>query len=296
MIRSMTGFASISREGDGQKVAVTAKSVNHRFLDLQIKAPGSLGAVEGRLRSAVQQRLTRGRVELSVTLDLATTPSFNVTLNEGVVRQVVAVVDAARANGLVTGGLTVADLLRLPQAIEIKSETSGPTAVGEDVVALVEQTVGDAIEALAIMRATEGGFLQQDLDARLRTLSSLVDEIEREARSAQQGLEARLRARLAELPADLAADPVTATQEIVRFIARSDIDEEMTRLRGHFAHWLSLVDSVEPCGRKLDFLVQEMNREINTIGSKAEGTRVPELVVTAKAELERVKEQVQNVE
>jgi len=292
----MTGFASISREEDGQKVGVTAKSVNHRFLDMAIKAPGALAAVEGRLRSAVQQRLTRGRVELSVTLDLSVAPSYNVTFNDSVVRQVVALVDEARSQGLVTGGLTVSDLLRLPQALEVRAETSGPMAVPDSAIALVETTVADAIEALAIMRATEGRFLQDDLDARLRTLAGLVDEIEREARTAQQSLEGRLRARLAELPADLAAEPVTATQEIVRFIARSDIDEEMTRLRGHFAHWLALVESSEPCGRKLDFLVQEMNREINTVGSKAEGTRVPELVVTAKAELERVKEQVQNVE
>jgi uncharacterized protein (TIGR00255 family) len=292
----MTGFASISRETDGQKVGVTAKSVNHRFLDMQIKAPGSLGAIEGRLRGAVQQRLTRGRVEISVSLELSTTPSYVVSFNDAIVRQVVALLDEARAQGLVTGGLTVSDLLRLPQALEIKSETSGPAAVPDSAIALVEATVADAIEALAVMRATEGVFLQNDLDTRLRTLADLVDEIEREARAAQQTLEARLRARLAELPADLSAEPVTATQEIVRFIARSDIDEEMTRLRGHFAHWLAQVDSAEPCGRKLDFLVQEMNREINTIGSKAEGTRVPELVVTAKAELERVKEQVANVE
>lgn len=292
----MTGFASISREDDGVKVGVTAKSVNHRFLDMQIKAPGSLGGVEGRLRAAVQQRLTRGRVEIAVTLEMATTPAYSVSFNEGIVRQVVALIDRARAQGLVTGGLTVSDLLRLPQALEIRSDTSGPLAVPEAAIAMVEATVADAIDALAVMRATEGAFLQNDLDARLRTLASLVDEIEREARTAQQSLEVRLRARLAELPADLAAEPVTATQEIVRFIARSDIDEEMTRLRGHFAHWLALVDSAEPCGRKLDFLVQEMNREINTIGSKAEGTRVPELVVTVKAELERVKEQVQNVE
>lgn len=296
MIRSMTGFASVSREADGQKVGVTAKSVNHRFLDMAIKAPGALAAVEGRLRNAVQQRLTRGRVEVSVTLDLPTATSYAVTFNDSVVRQVVTLVDQAREQGLVTGGLTVADLLRLPQALEIKAETAGPASVPESAIAMVEAALADAIDALAVMRATEGGFLQHDLDARMKTLAGLVDEIEREARAAQQSLETRLRTRLAELPADLAAEPVTATQEIVRFIARSDIDEEMTRLRGHFAHWLALVESAEPCGRKLDFLVQEMNREINTVGSKAEGTRVPELVVTAKAELERVKEQVQNVE
>jgi uncharacterized protein (TIGR00255 family) len=292
----MTGFASISREEVGQKVSVTAKSVNHRFLDMQIKAPGSLAGVESRLRNAVQQRLTRGRVEIAINLDLSVATAFAVTFNESIVNQVVALVDDARSKGLVTGGLSVSDLLRLPQALEIKAEISGPSAAPDSALALVETTVTDAVEALAAMRATEGRFLQDDLDARMRTLNALVDEIEREARAAQQSLEARLRARLAELPADLAAEPVTATQEIVRFIARSDIDEEMTRLRGHFAHWLGLVDSAEPCGRKLDFLVQEMNREINTVGSKAEGVRVPELVVTAKAELERIKEQVQNVE
>ena len=296
MIRSMTGFASISREEAGHKVGVTAKSVNHRFLDMAIKAPSSLGAIDGRLRSVIQQRLTRGRVEISINLELAAAPAYAVSINEDVLRQVSAAVDEAREHGLVTGGLTVSDLLRIPQALTISTEGAGALTVPEFALRLVEETVGEAIDALAIMRATEGGFLQRDLDQRLRVLTDLVDLIENEARAAQDGLEARLRSRLAELPSDLVADAAAASQEVVRFIARSDIDEEMTRLRGHFAHWTALVDGDEPCGRKLDFLVQEMNREVNTVGSKAEGIRVPELVVTAKAELERVKEQVQNVE
>jgi uncharacterized protein (TIGR00255 family) len=292
----MTGFASISREEDGQKVGVTAKSVNHRFLDMAIKVPGSLAPLEGRLRAVVQQRLTRGRVELSVSLDLAGTTSYSVTLNEPVIQQVNAALDAARERGLVSGGLTVSDLLRLPQAITIVSDTNGAQPVPESALQLAEQAVTEAIEALAVMRSTEGGFLRRDLDQRLASMIGLVNDIEREARAAQDGLEARLRARLAELPSDLVADPTAVSQEVVRFVSRSDIDEELTRLRGHFAHWTTLVDGAEPCGRKLDFLVQEMNREVNTVGSKAEGTRVPELVVTAKAELERIKEQVQNVE
>lgn len=296
MIRSMTGFASISREEDGQKVGVTAKSVNHRFLDLVIKAPASLGAIDGRLRSAIQQRLTRGRVEISISLEMATTPQITVTLNERVLEQVTVAIDDARNRGLVTGALTVSDLLRLPQALMISTDSGGATAVPDSALRLVEETVGEAIDALAIMRATEGAFLQKDLDQRLRQMMDLVNSIEEAARAAQAGLESRLRARLAELPVDLVTDPASASQEVVRFIARSDIDEEMTRLRGHFAHWTALVDGDEPCGRKLDFLVQEMNREVNTVGSKAEGTRVPELVVNAKAELERVKEQVANVE
>lgn len=292
----MTGFASISREADGQKVGVTAKSVNHRFLDLAIKAPGALGAIDGRLRAVVQQRVTRGRVEISINLEMATTPEITVTLNERVLEQVSAALADARTRGLVTGALTVSDLLRLPQVLSISTESSGAQSIPESALALVEQTVAEAIDALAIMRRTEGGFLKKDLDHRLEQLINLVNLIEEAARAAQAGLEARLRARLAELPSDLVSDATAVSQEVVRFISRSDIDEEMTRLRGHFSHWTSLVDGDEACGRKLDFLVQEMNREVNTVGSKAEGTRVPELVVSAKAELERVKEQVANVE
>jgi uncharacterized protein (TIGR00255 family) len=152
------------------------------------------------------------------------------------------------------------------------------------------------LDALVVMRETEGRFLRTDLDARLATLAALVTDVEREAREGQQHLEKRLRERLAALPADLQGDPAAMGQEVVRFVVRSDVDEELVRLRGHFGHWRELVDGPEPCGRKLDFLIQEMNREINTIGSKAEGGRATEIVIDVKAELERVREQVQNVE
>ncbi|HSF99960.1 MAG TPA: DUF1732 domain-containing protein, partial [Vicinamibacterales bacterium] len=166
----------------------------------------------------------------------------------------------------------------------------------EGLATLVEAAVGEAIDAVAAMRETEGAYLASDVRARLSTLSGFVDELERLAREGQAGLEARLRERLEALPADLAAEPAAVAQEVVRFVARSDIDEEIVRMRGHFEHWRTLSEGGEPCGRKLDFLVQEMNREINTIGSKAEGPRVTEVVIAAKAELERIREQVQNVE
>jgi uncharacterized protein (TIGR00255 family) len=292
----MTGFASISRDEGAYHAGITAKSVNHRFLDMQIKAPPSLAALEGRVKALAQARVTRGRLELTISFETADTPAFQVSLNEGLLARVVAALDDARAKGLIAGALTTSDVLRLPQMLEIKHEAASAAAMPDEVAALVEEIVGDAIDALVVMRTTEGLFLRRDLDARLATLGGLIDAIEREARAGQQSLEARLRDRLAGLPPDLQADPAALAQEIVRIAARSDIDEELVRFRGHVAHWQGLVDGPEPCGRKLDFLLQEMNREINTIGSKAEGTRVPELVVTAKAELERVREQVQNVE
>lgn len=297
MIRSMTGFASIGREDGGQRVNVTAKSVNHRFLDVQVKAPSILGAIEGRLRSQAQQRLARGRVEVAIGIEFTVAPAREVVLDEALLGRVADAMEAARAKGLVTGGLTASDALRIPQILDIRSRSEASTpALSDEANALVERAVADAMDALVIMRETEGRFLAADLDARIRTLTGYVAELERLAHDGQAQLEARLRERLAQLPPDLAGDPATVTQEVVRFVARSDVDEEIVRLRGHVEHWRALAEGLEPCGRKLDFLVQEMNREINTIGSKAEGLRATEVVIAAKAELERIREQVQNVE
>ena len=297
MIRSMTGFASIGREEGGQRVNVTAKSVNHRFLDVQVKAPAMLGAVEGRLRRQAQQRLTRGRVELTIGFEFTIPPAREVTLDEALLSRIAEAMEVARAKGLVTGGLTASDALRIPQILDIRSRAeSSPAALPEEANALVERAVADAMDALVIMRETEGRFLAADLETRITTLAGFVGELERLARDGQTGLETRLRERLAELPPDLAGDPAAVAQEVVRFVARSDVDEEVVRLRGHVEHWRALAEGLEPCGRKLDFLVQEMNREINTIGSKVEGARATEVVIAAKSELERIREQVQNVE
>ena len=296
MIRSMTGFAAVSREDTSDKVNLTVKSVNHRFLDTQIKMPSSLASLESRIKAVLQQRLARGRIEVSLFVERTTPAPKDVVIDDGLVERVAQAVEAARARGLVTGGLTASDLLRIPQAIEVRTRTDVSAGVSETLTSLVEAAVQEAIDALIVMRATEGRFLEDDLEARVGTIGTMVDELERLARTGQEDLGTRLRERLAALPADLAADPAALAQEVVRFVARSDVDEEVVRMRGHLAHWRGLVEGPEPCGRKLDFLLQEMNREINTIGSKAEGPRATETVVAAKAELERLKEQVQNVE
>lgn len=295
MIRSMTGFASVGREDAGQQVSVTVKSVNHRFLDVQLKMPGALASMESRLKALVQQRLTRGRIEVLLSWEQAEETLREVVLNERLLAQVNAVVDRARGQGLVTGELSASDLCRIPHVLEVRT-ADALDDVGEGTAALVELVLGDALDALVVMREAEGRFLSADVEARIGTLLAFVDTVEREAANGQAALDARLRERLAALPADLQMDSTAVTQEVVRFVARSDIHEEISRMRGHVEHWRQLAAGPEPCGRKLDFLVQEMNREINTIGSKAEGLKATELVVGAKAELERVREQVQNVE
>jgi uncharacterized protein (TIGR00255 family) len=296
VIRSMTGFAAVSREDASDKVNLTVKSVNHRFLDTQIKMPSSLASLESRIKTVLQQRLARGRVEVSLFVERTTPAPKDVVIDEALVERVAQAVEAARARGLVSGGLTASDVLRIPQALEVRNRTDVSAGVSETLTMLVEAAVQEAVDALIVMRATEGRFLEDDLEARVGTIGLMVDELERLARAGQDDLGSRLRERLATLPPDLAGDPATLAQEVVRFVARSDVDEEVVRMRGHLTHWRGLVAGPEPCGRKLDFLLQEMNREINTIGSKAEGARATETVVAAKAELERLKEQVQNVE
>jgi uncharacterized protein (TIGR00255 family) len=292
----MTGFASISREESGDKVSVMLKSVNHRFLDLQLKAPQSLAALEQRVKSVLQQNLTRGRVEATVFVERTATPAREIVLDESLLENLSAVIENARSRGLVSGSLSVSDLLRVPQVLEIRSKGEAGAAISEGLGALVEATVREATAALIGMRETEGRFLAADLAGKLAAIGAFVDDLERLARAGQEQLVEKLRERLAGLPADLAGDPVALSQEVVRFVARSDVDEEVVRMRGHIEHWQALAAADEPCGRKLDFLLQEMNREINTIGSKAEGPRATETVIAAKAELERLREQVQNVE
>jgi uncharacterized protein (TIGR00255 family) len=293
----MTGFAALSRETQTEKVSVTVKSVNHRFLDAAIKAPHALAAIDGRLRALVQQRVTRGRVELTVAAEVTTPPERDVVIDEALLEQVSAALASVRARGIVSGHLTLSDVLRLPQAFEVRTRgTEAGAGQPPSLLALVDEVVGEALDALVTMRQTEGGFIGADLDRRLTTLAGFVDALEREAAEGQRQTEARLRERIAGLPADLQGDSSAVAQEVVRVVARSDVAEEIVRLRSHIAHWGGLAAAPEPCGRKLDFLVQEMNREINTIGSKVEGARATELVVAAKAELERIREQVQNVE
>jgi uncharacterized protein (TIGR00255 family) len=197
----------------------------------------------------------------------------------------------------VTGALQPGDLLRLPQALTIRERPAdADEQARQDVAASARILIEKALTDLDAMRVVEGGHLRGDLDERRTMVADLVERIASAADEGRVGMEERLRQRVRELREELQADENAVAQEIVRTASRSDISEEVARFRGHVSHWVTLSDSAEPCGRKLDFLLQEMNREVNTMGSKADGLRVSELIIAAKAELEKMREQVQNVE
>jgi uncharacterized protein (TIGR00255 family) len=294
MIKSMTGFASLTREGSAASVTATVKGVNHRFLDLQLRMPSSLAAIEAKLRTIVQQKIARGRIEAAITVQpRMAAASVEIQVNDAVVEALSSALERARERGLVTGALTPGDLLRFPQALTVTEQRD---QLDPSVFPDVEAALAEALDELDTMRVKEGTHLRADLEARRTQLGDLFERAAQAAAIGAEELRKRLAERVKELRGDTTVDDAAVAQEIVRFANRSDITEETVRFRAHLEHWRALIDAAEPCGRKLDFLLQEMNREVNTLGSKAEGLGVTEMVVSLKAELEKMREQVQNVE
>ena len=295
MIKSMTGFASLTRDDGTSAIGISLRAVNHRFLDLQMRIPQSLSPLESRLRAIVQRSIARGRVELSISLQQRRTPALEIELNEEFLVGLTQALERAREAGHIVGALGPGDLLRFPQALSIR-ERQEEAGLDDALAERIEEAVAAAIAELDTMRAREGDFLRADFESRRARLGELFERVHAASEAGMDGLRTRLAARVRELKAEGEADEAVIAQEIARFAGRSDITEEVVRFRGHLEHWRALTEAPEPCGRKLDFLLQEMNREVNTAGSKAEGPAVSELIVELKAELEKMREQVQNVE
>ena len=295
MIKSMTGFASVTHEDELVNLTVTARSVNHRYLDVQLRVPPMLADMDHDLRTLVQRRVARGRVELALSARLRAESSVEVDLNEPLIAALAAAADGARQRGWVAAGLAAGDLLRFPQAVTVRE-----LPVGEEtwqaVRGRVSETVGRTLDELDGMRRREGEFLLADLSERTAAVREFVSRVVAAAEAGAGALREQLTARIADLGGAVQADPAVVALEIVKWVSRSDIHEEVSRLSGHLEHLDGMLAGTEPCGRKLDFLVQEMNREINTVGSKAEGRDIGALVVAVKAEIEKIREQTQNVE
>jgi uncharacterized protein (TIGR00255 family) len=289
----MTGFGAAAIEGTAARGAVSARSVNHRFLDVGVHLPRRLLALEADVKLAVQRRLARGRVEVSVQAVLveeADAPT--VTARPLVGGLVAALRGLQRAHGL-AGEVTVSDVARFPGALEV---LDAGAEVGEACRAEVLAALDRALDGVAAMRRTEGETLERELAsafARIEAAAGRVEALTAEGRSARR---AALLEKARGLVAELGLEEPRLYQEVARAVERFDVAEEVQRLKSHVAQARSAVDGAEPCGKRLDFLAQEMGREVNTIGSKAATAGVVHEVVALKEEVERVREQVQNVE
>lgn len=289
----MTGFGAATADVAGGRLAVEVRSVNHRFSEVQIRLPRDLAALEDRTRALVQERVRRGRVEVIATRDEGTRRMRRVRAD---FELAAAYVDALRELAGVVGAsgeITLSQVAGLPDVLKLEDDRVD----AESVWPALEAAVRAAADALVVMRAAEGRRLADDLFARAAALEAMTDAIAGRSREVVRAYAERLRGRLAELLRETPIDETRMAMELVLFAERSDITEELTRLRSHLVQFRQTVaDEEGAVGRKLDFILQEMGRETNTIGSKANDLDVTRTIITMKSELESLREQIQNVE
>ncbi len=292
MLNSMTGFGAGRARVDDEELAVELKSLNHKFCEVKARLPRELASLEAVLVKQVRDRLSRGSVEVFVRRHSASASATVPILDTALARAYVkAFAELAAATG-VPPEVSVKDLAAQPGVLRLEER-------GVDVERAAKALTGavdTALAALIEMRRVEGVAMEADLSTRLKLVEKLTSEVAALAPRAVDEYRARLSDRISELSRGATVDPQRLAQEVAIFAERTDTAEEMTRLTSHLRQFRELIASKEPAGRKMDFLVQEMHREVNTTGSKSQHPEISTRVVAMKAELERIREQVQNVE
>ncbi|HOB39717.1 MAG: YicC/YloC family endoribonuclease [Limnochordia bacterium] len=292
MIKSMTGFGQGEATSERYAVRVELRSVNHRYLDLFLRVPKQYSQLEEVLRRAIGERIARGRVEAAVTVEEFAQKERNVQLNAplllGYLRALGAIQEVLGSDEEVT----LSQVLTLPGILEVEE----PECDWEELQGVLLEAAGQALTDLEQMRAAEGARLCRDLEEKITRIAELQRQVAEIAPQVVVDYRERLRERLRELLQGTTLTEERFLAEVALFADRCSIDEELVRLASHTQQLKDLLHSTEPVGRKLDFLIQEMNREVNTIGAKGSSAHIAGLVVELKSELEKVREQVQNIE
>jgi len=292
-MRSMTGYGEASGENARRGITVSVRAVNHRFLDLQLRIGDELRASEAALRDAIGREVTRGRVEARVEVRPVAERKAAVQVNMGVVREAHAAVHQLAEAGLVERGLSAGDLLRLPEAFRVELADEEWTEEDEELLLAV---VREAVAQLVASREKEGASLIVILEEKLRALDDVVARLDVLRGPVREEIAAALRRRLAELLAGQPVDEARLAQEVALLVDRSDVSEEIDRLRSHVEHFRAVCRESGAAGKRLDFLTQEIFRELNTLGAKCRNAEMTRAVLDAKVLCEQIREQVQNVE
>ncbi len=293
MIHSMTAFARVERSCDAGAIVCEIRSVNSKNLDVVVRLPQGFAEKEDAVKKVVGGRISRGRVDVTLTFD-----GTGMSANACVVQTELAVgyyesLCRLRDRLGLTGDIDIGLVAAAPGVVKLVQPVIDIEAIWPDIQTCIEA----AVDALCAMRAQEGAFLRADFEQRLEQIEGFLGEISRDSDGLLAWYQQRLIERIGLLvDQDVVLDPVRVAQEAAFLASKSDIAEELTRLRSHIAHFRNIMTAPEPSGRKLNFLIQEMHREINTIGSKTEKAGVAHRVVDIKAELDKLREQVQNVE
>lgn len=292
MIHSMTGYGRAEVLENGRKVIVEINSVNHRYLDLNIKLARPLLYLDDPLRKMIKAKVARGKVEVNVSYQSTDPADINITINEALGKHCIAGLRQFGSQQGLKDDLKLSDLMTLNELIVINKQMEDENVYTH----LVMQTAEKALEKFCLMRSYEGDNLLSDLLTKNRELRELIEKIEQRSPQVVLNYKTRLENRLKELLNVGSIDEQRIAMEVVLFADKCAIDEELTRLNSHSMQLEQILAEGGIVGRKLDFLMQELNREANTIGSKANDSIITKYVITLKTEIEKMREQVQNIE
>ena len=292
MIKSMTGYGRAHKIVEGRSITVEIKSVNHRYLDFNIKAPRLYGFVEEPLRSLVQSVTTRGKVDIFILIEPFGTDDVSVGLNSNLAGAYINALGKISADFSLSGDISALALARMPDVLSTIKEAPDIDAV----VSGVSEVAAEALIGFDTMRTREGENLAKDILSRVEAISSLVEKIDEYSPKSAAAYAERLENRIKEILEGREIDETRLLTEVAVFAERISVAEEIVRLKSHISQLKDMVISGEPVGRKMDFLIQEFNREINTIGSKSSDIEATKIVVDLKAEIEKIREQIQNIE
>lgn len=292
MIKSMTGFGRGHEILNGRDITVEIRAVNHRYYEFGCRIPRSLGFLEEKLKTLLNGKISRGKVEVSVLVYSVDAPDEKISINKEVVKDYIDALRSVRDEFFLNDDLSLSHVMRIPDAFTVVKEEADEEQIWADVKAVAEQ----ALTKFIAMREAEGERMKADLLSRLATIENWVGIVEERSPIIVEEYRKKLFDKMTEVLSNANIDESRILLEAGIFSEKTAVDEETVRLRSHIAQFRTMLEGEEAIGRKLDFLVQEMNRETNTIGSKVQDIEVTKIVVDQKSEIEKIREQIQNIE
>ena len=292
MIKSMTGYGSAKGTVEGLTISVELKSVNNRYLDTSVRLPRSFLFAEDAVKAAVQRHISRGKVDVFVSVDSSEAGDMTVKVNEGLLRGYMDAIRSIAKEYDLPDDLSALAVSRFPDVLSVEKKDLDAEAISTGIVEIAEQALND----FDAMRLREGEKLRDDVLNRVAVIDSLVSTVEQAAPQTVAEYRARLEAKMAEVLGSTGIDENRILAEAAIFADHIAVDEETVRLRSHMSQLNTMIRGSSPTGRKIDFLIQEFNREANTIGSKCQNSEIAHTVVDLKSEIEKIREQIQNIE
>ena len=292
MINSMTGFGRERKILNNREIIVEVRSVNNRFCEFSSRTPRNYGYLDERLKALFKSHITRGKVEVSVSIYKQEGADAEIAINKSIAEGYIKALRSVKDEFALADDLSLSSIMRLPDVFTVVKTEDDEEEIWRD----VSEVANGALALFLEMRKTEGAKLYDDVLSRLALIEENVTKIEDRSPKVNDEYRDRLFAKLKEVLQDMNIEEQRVLTEAAIFADKTAVDEETVRLRSHISQFRGLLEAKEPVGRKLDFLVQELNREVNTIGSKCQDITITKMVVDMKAEIEKIREQIQNIE